>query len=254
MSGWIKLHRSLLDWEWYDDINATRVLIHLLVSVNYEDKKWKGILVPAGSLVFSYDTLSKKVNLSVQKLRTALKKVESSGEITRKSTNKYQVVTLVKWDKLQQLDAMSNNQTSINLTGEQQSNNKQVTTTKEYNNIINKESSINTPTKVEDGSIDFIKLLDFINTSTGRKFRTINKTVKQKYKARLKDGYKKEDVQSAITNAIKTSYHKDNNFQYLTPEFFSRAETLDKYCNVDLQISKPKQVTYTNPYKEEGLL
>ena len=24
-------------------------------------------------------------------------------------------------------------------------------------------------------------------------------------------------------------YHKDNGFQYLTPEFFSRADTLDKY-------------------------
>ena len=140
MSGWIKLHRSLLEWEWYDDINATRVLIHLLLSVNYEDKKWKGILVPAGSLVFSYDSLSRKVNLSVQQLRTSLKKIESSGEITRKATSKYQVVSLVKWDKLQSSKPDINKEDNKELTDEQQGSNKQSTTTKETNNKTTKET------------------------------------------------------------------------------------------------------------------
>ena len=39
MIGWIKLHRTLKDWEWYDDINATRLLVHLLISVNYQLKQ-----------------------------------------------------------------------------------------------------------------------------------------------------------------------------------------------------------------------
>ena len=79
--------------------------------------------------------------------------------------------------------------------------------------------------------LDFVKLLSFINQKTGRSFRTINKAVKLKYKARLKDGYTKEDILNSIINASNLQYHKDNGCQYLTPEFFSRQDTLDKYGN-----------------------
>jgi len=129
--SWIKLHRSLLTWEWYDDHNATRLLMHLLLSVNYEDKKWKGQVIKAGSMVLSWETLASNINLSTQQLRTAMSKLESSGEVTRKATNKYQLVTLVKWDELQSKDAKDNKQTNRQSTNKQQSNNKQVTTTKE---------------------------------------------------------------------------------------------------------------------------
>jgi hypothetical protein len=102
--GWIKLYRNLIDWEWYDDINARILLIHLLLSVNYEDKKWKGNLVEKGTMVLSWSTLSSGCGLSVKKCRTAMSKLEDSGEVTRLATSKFQVVRLVKWDKLQQID------------------------------------------------------------------------------------------------------------------------------------------------------
>lgn len=127
MSGWIKLHRSMLDWEWYADHNATRLLVHLLISVNHEDKKWKGHMIKAGSLAFSWETLSEKIGLSVQEIRTAMKKLEVSQEVTRYATNKYQVVSLVKWDKLQENVSQSTGKLTIN----QQDSNRQLTTTKE---------------------------------------------------------------------------------------------------------------------------
>jgi len=134
MSGWIKLHRSLLNWEWYDDKNATRLLVHLLVSVNYEDKKWKGIVITAGSMVLSWETLSKEIGLSSAQCRTAMTKLENSGEVTRYVTNKYQLVTLVKWEEMQSND----NQIAGNLAGKSQADNKQIATTKEIKE--NKES------------------------------------------------------------------------------------------------------------------
>jgi len=131
MSGWIKLHRSLLDWEWYDDQNTTRLLIHFLVSVNFEDKVWKGIEVKKGQLIFSWETLSKATGLTVQQLRSSMKRLENSKEIIRESTNKFQLISLVKWDKLQSEEKK--------ITGKQQekkqSNNNQSTTTKEYKEI-----------------------------------------------------------------------------------------------------------------------
>lgn len=133
--GWIKLHRKLKDWEWYDDKNARLLLIHLLLSVNYEDKMWKGILIKAGSLAYSNANLAKEVGLSIQQLRTSLTKLESSNVVTRKSTNKYQVVTLCNWEKLQN----SNGEVTTKPTTKEQSNNNQITTTKEVKKERSKE-------------------------------------------------------------------------------------------------------------------
>jgi uncharacterized phage protein (TIGR02220 family) len=80
-------------------------------------------------------------------------------------------------------------------------------------------------------TIDYQALLDFVNNTFGRNFKVITEKVKRSYKARLKDGYKKEDIFQAIKNCKDNSYHKENNYQYCTPEFFSRAETLDKYAH-----------------------
>lgn len=142
MTGWIKLHRSILEWEWYDDVNTRILLLHLLVSVNYEPKPWKGIMIQPGSMVLSWDSLSKSCKLSVQQCRTAMKKLILSGEVTKKATSKYQVITLVKWDKLQEKKTKGNKESNKQITSNQQTNNKQSTTTKEDKNkrsIRNKE-------------------------------------------------------------------------------------------------------------------
>ena len=94
------------------------------------------------------------------------------------------------------------------------------------NNTINKDT------------INFDKLLSFLNSKTGRNFKIINEATKKKYNARLKEGYTSKDIANAIENAVNSDYHKENNFTYLTPEFFSRANTLDKYSNVN---NKPKE-------------
>ena len=93
--------------------------------------------------------------------------------------------------------------------------------------------------------IDFSSLLLFINEKTGRKFTVINKSVKKSFIARLKGGYKKQDIVNAVINATSMPHHKENNYQYLTPEFFSRASTLDKYSytpTVDTREDRIKNV------------
>jgi uncharacterized phage protein (TIGR02220 family) len=83
--------------------------------------------------------------------------------------------------------------------------------------------------------IDFDALILFINKTFGRSFKKASSAVKAKYNARLKDGYTKEDFKTAITNCSKNKFHIDNNFQYCTPEYFSRSEILDKYSDVTKQ-------------------
>jgi len=131
--GWIKLHRSLKNWEWYDDIPATRLLIHLLITVNHEPKKWKGILVEPGTRITSFQKLAEETGLTVKQVRLAMSKLEKSGEVARERAREGQAVTLVKWEKLQD---KSRKRASKRAEGGQ-AEGKERATTKEHKEIKN---------------------------------------------------------------------------------------------------------------------
>jgi uncharacterized phage protein (TIGR02220 family) len=101
---------------------------------------------------------------------------------------------------------------------------------KRINDLAKMAVNVNDNVNVID-NIDYQALLEFVNKTFGRNFKVIGDKVQRSYKARLKDGYKKEDIINAIKNCKENQYHKENNYQYCTPEFFSRAETLDKYAD-----------------------
>jgi len=139
MIGFILLHRNLLDWEWYKDANTKLLFIHCLLKSNWEDKKWQGIEIKRGSFITSINGLSIETGLSEQNVRTSLKKLISTGELTSQSTNKNTLLTIVKYGDYQQENIKPNKQVNKRSTNEQQTANIPLTTTKEYNNT-NKEN------------------------------------------------------------------------------------------------------------------
>lgn len=92
----------MVDWEWYSDTNTFRLFFHLLLTANSEDKRWQGIVIKRGQVVISYDTIKKRLGLSLQQARTAMGKLISTNEITKKVTNKYTIVTISKYEDYQQ--------------------------------------------------------------------------------------------------------------------------------------------------------
>jgi len=136
--GWIKLHREFIKWEWYDDHNTSRLFLHLLLTVNFEDKPWHGITIERGSIVTSSNTLAEQTKLSRQQTRTSLEKLQLTNEITIKATKRYSLITVCKYNEYQKRDndeqpseQPSNNQV---VTKSQPSRNQVVTTTKEEKN------------------------------------------------------------------------------------------------------------------------
>lgn len=127
MAGWIKLHRKMVKWEWYDDHNTCRLFLHLLLTVNYKPTRWKGIELLPGQRVFGLLKLSEECGLSVQTIRTCLTRLKSTREITIKSTNKFSILTIVKYDEYQ----IQEEEITIKSTNNQQTTNKQLTTSKE---------------------------------------------------------------------------------------------------------------------------
>jgi len=113
---------------------------------------------------------------------------------------------------------------------------------KRWQEIAKDSNRINDITKIADNvndnvnvnaidNINYQALLDFVNKSFGRNFKIVSDKIQRSYKARLKEGYKKEDIIQAIKNCKDNKFHKENNYQYCTPEYFSRSETLDKYVD-----------------------
>lgn len=135
---WISLHRKFKDWKWYKDINTKTLFLHLLLKANYKDNYWKDILVKRGQLVTSIEHLADDTGLTVQQVRTSIKKLKSTNEITIKSTNKYTVVSIEKYDFYQKTNSNVTNKSTNRLTNNQQTNNKQITT----NNKENKDNNI----------------------------------------------------------------------------------------------------------------
>ena len=100
-NGYVKLYRSLLKWEWYDDVNTKVVFLHLLLTASIEDSKWHGITVKRGSRVSSYPVLAKETGLSVKQLRTAIRHLEATGEVARTKYPKYTVFAINNYDTFQ---------------------------------------------------------------------------------------------------------------------------------------------------------
>ena len=125
--GFIKLFRSLRQWDWYTEPNTSHLFIHIILCANHVKKNWKGRTINRGQFITSYASLIKETGLSLQEVRTSLKRLKKTGEILTKSTNENTLITVVKYEVYQQNDKETNKQT----TNKQQSNNKRVTTTKE---------------------------------------------------------------------------------------------------------------------------
>lgn len=98
MNGWIKLHRQILDWEWYTDLNTKSLFLHLLLMANIvPQKRVLGYTLQPGQIITTLPRLSTETGLSVQQLRRALKNLESSGEVSQIVTNKFRLITVEKW-------------------------------------------------------------------------------------------------------------------------------------------------------------
>lgn len=155
-NGWIKLHRKILDWEWFTSPSTLQLFIYLLLRANKEDKKWRGILIKRGQLVTSVATISEETKLSTQQVRTSLNRLKSTNEITSKTTNRFTLVTVCKYESYQLYEEVEQQTKQQAL---QQTNNKQITNKqqqlKNNKNIRNnKKESILTNVRIDEKATD----------------------------------------------------------------------------------------------------
>lgn len=108
--GWISLYRKFLDWQWYDYPTVKIVFLHCLLSANHKPSKWRDLIIKRGQLVTSYEKLAAHNGLSIQQVRTAIEKLQSTNEITYQSTSQYSIITIKNYNLYQDSNIPSNNQ------------------------------------------------------------------------------------------------------------------------------------------------
>jgi hypothetical protein len=182
-NGWITLYRKITEWEWYTDINTCHLFIYCLLKANHKTKNWRGIKIKRGTFITSLDTISKETGLSVNQVRTAIKKLESTNEITSKPTNKNRLITVINYSNYQDDNKQDNKQ----ITNKQQTNNKQITTTNNDNNENNENN--------DKQDIYIVHFEEFWNLYGIKKGKA---KCQAKYKILMRDGVSHDDILAGV--------------------------------------------------------
>ena len=132
-TGFIALHRKLLDspiWQ-VTTVEQKVILITLLLMANHSEKKWywqgEEFICQPGQFITSLPNIVKACGngLTVQNVRTALKKFENMNFLTDQSTKTGRLITIVNWQVYQGKRDVDNRQPNSQLTESQQTPNRQ---------------------------------------------------------------------------------------------------------------------------------
>lgn len=130
-TGFIALHRKLLDspiWQ-VTTVEQKVILITLLLMANHSEKKWywqgEEFICQPGQFITSLPNIVKACGngLTVQNVRTALKKFENMNFLTDQSTKTGRLITIVNWQVYQGKREVDNRQPNRQLTSNNNDNN-----------------------------------------------------------------------------------------------------------------------------------
>ena len=126
--GYVKLFRSIKQWEWHDEPATLSLFIHCLAMANHKPTKWRGITIERGTFVSSRAKLMDMTGLSERAFRTALDRLKESGTVSSKSTNKYTIYKVENYnsyqDDVQQSDQQETQQASQQTSSKRHTNKK----------------------------------------------------------------------------------------------------------------------------------
>lgn len=211
---YIKLSRKMLEWEWYTDVNTCRLFIHMLLKANWKDGRFQGADVPRGSFVSSISRLALETGLSEMQVRTALKHLKTTGEVTGCQQAKFTVFTVNNYNKYQADNrVITEEQQTCNreVTEEQQVDNTRVTTIEEKKEVKNE--------RMEEGKkVDHMSsctsadrtpeypykaVIDYLNTKMGTSYRASSKDTQKHIRARFQEGYTLIDFEKVIDKKVR---------------------------------------------------
>jgi len=157
MQGYVKLWRKFTETSFFKNSHCVHLAIYLLMDCNHEPKKFifngKEETCNRGQTVTGLNKMSFATGISIRSLRTSLDILANVGFLTSKTTNKFRVITIGKYNDYQ-------DKPTSNLTIKRQSNDNQTTTNKNDKNDKND--------KNKELYIEFLRFWDSYPKKTGK--------------------------------------------------------------------------------------
>jgi len=158
MAGYIMIDRKILNWEWYHDLKVFHLFLYLLLKANHKDGSWQGVAVKRGQLITGRFKISSETRLSERQIRTCLDKLKTTNEIAIKTTKRYSIITICKYDYYQSSernnDQQNDQQNAKKRPTNDQQNDQQTTTN---NNGKNGKNDNNEKKEIQEGQFWFLK-------------------------------------------------------------------------------------------------
>ncbi len=107
--GYIKLYRSLLDSQAFQNEGLLKVWIWCLVRANYKErwlpvqvgKGFSEVHLMPGQFLFGRETASKELKMNPSSVRNRIEKLKSMGNLDIKPDSHFSIITVINWDKYQ---------------------------------------------------------------------------------------------------------------------------------------------------------
>ncbi len=112
-SGWVKIHRKILENPISSKPQYLAVWVHLLLMASHKDTSFiwnnKKVLLKEGQFITGRKKISLVSGVKESSVEKILKYLELEHQIEQQKTRKYRVITIVKWKDYQKDNIKSNN-------------------------------------------------------------------------------------------------------------------------------------------------
>jgi len=101
--GYVRLYRSLLEWEWFQDSPTLHVFLFLLLSACFTSLRHEGVALSPGQLITSRRQIAARTGLTEHRVRIALDHLCATREITIRPERRFSVITITNFARYQGL-------------------------------------------------------------------------------------------------------------------------------------------------------
>lgn len=233
MTGWIKLHRKLLDSPIFQNEKLFKVFAYCLMKASHKEHTQlvgrRVVHLQKGQFVFGRKRASEELRLKESTVRDYVKLLEKLGTIDIKSDNKFSVITVVNWAVYQNDEEISDSKNDKKSTSNQHqmdnkstSNQHQINTNKNVKNVENDKNEKNEKNVVVGD--DFATIYNLYQEN----IEQIPSPITTEKLTQDMDHYGKELVAYAIRKAALNNSHNYKFIDYLLKDWRKRNLTTIK--------------------------
>ncbi|MGC9599788.1 DnaD domain-containing protein [Staphylococcus epidermidis] len=233
MTGWIKLHRKLLDSPIFQNEKLFKVFAYCLMKASHKEHTQlvgrRVVHLQKGQFVFGRKRASEELRLKESTVRDYVKLLEKLGTIDIKSDNKFSVITVVNWaiyqNEEENSDSKNDNKSTTNqhqMDSKSTSNQHQINTNKNVKNVENDKNEKNEKNVVVGD--DFASIYNLYQEN----IEQVPSPITTEKLTQDIDHYGKELVAYAIKKAALNNSHNYKFIDYLLKDWRKRNLTTIK--------------------------